>query len=157
MIHNRVHESPSLVPTLSQINSVHTLPLCFLKNQILCPIFQLLRSLQRIQPNPRPYMTFRDVAFEVRSYWPPSVGYSKLFLQYTRRYLRIWRPSPASARCGASQALVTRDPIKLFFSHFLILICIDIERRRKTELIALKNCFIQNLTIRLIYSATWTE
>jgi hypothetical protein len=32
-IHHHVHNNPSLVPTLSQINSIHTLPSCVFKVQ----------------------------------------------------------------------------------------------------------------------------
>jgi hypothetical protein len=133
MIHYKIHESATDLYPRPDKSSPHP-PALVIKEPNILSIFPLLWSFQRIRPNPRPCMTFRDVlAIEARSYWPPTVGYSKLFLRYNRRYLRIWSPSPPSARRGTCQAVVARDPIKLLCSHFLFLICIDTEWCRKTQ------------------------
>jgi hypothetical protein len=46
-VHNRVHNSPSLVPILSQINSAHTFPPYFPKihSNIILPTTPILFSL----------------------------------------------------------------------------------------------------------------
>jgi hypothetical protein len=117
-VHHRVHKSPPLDPTLSQLKPVHPIDPYLPKVQLkVIPstkshvLFPLLMSCQRIGPGPRRFETFRNKLFFLR--WgivrptpnlqaggPPLAGCSWLFIQYIRSYSLYLEAFPPSATWG---------------------------------------------------------
>ena len=86
-VHYSIHNSPTHVPVLSQINPVHIIPSCFLKiHPIYAQVFQAVLSLRS------PHQTPVNICLPLYVLHAPPISFLPIYQQYWVSSIDHWAP-----------------------------------------------------------------